>query len=175
MELFVIGKIFGSHNLRGAVKFSSNIDDLDQLIDERIVITTEKGEDKILTLKVAKNTLGNKWIVEFEEINSKDEALLIRNGTAKVRRDLIDIDEDFHTNEELIGMLVYNINGDNEELGEIVEVFSTPAHDILVVENEVYETLVPNIEFFVKSIDKEKNVIKVELLDGMKEVKKKKD
>lgn len=175
MELFVIGKIFGSHNLKGAVKFSSNIDELDHLIGERIVVTTEKGEDKILTLKAVKNTVENKWIIEFEEINSKDEALVIRNGIAMVRKDLINIDEDFYNDEELIGMSVIEVNKDNLELGKVVEVFTTPAHDILVVEDDSHEILIPNIEFFVKSIDKEKNLIEVELLEGMKEVKKKKD
>ncbi|MGF6907255.1 ribosome maturation factor RimM [Fusobacterium sp. PH5-44] len=175
MELFVIGKIFGSHNLKGAVKFSSVIEGLDQLVGEKMVITTEKGEDKILTLKGVKNTVENKWIIDFAEIESKDEAAVLRNSIVKVRKDLIDIDEDFYTDEELVGMSVYEINNGSVSLGKVMDIFSTPAHDILVVEDDIHEILIPNIEFFVKSIDKDKNQIKVELLDGMKEVKKKKD
>ena len=54
---FVVGKIFGSHHLKGAVKFVSNIRDLDNLVGERVVVTDEKDEDKIYILSEATNTM----------------------------------------------------------------------------------------------------------------------
>jgi len=173
MELVSIGKIFGSHNLKGAMKISLDIDDLDALIGEKIIVTTEKGEDRILTIKKANNTMDNKWIVEFLEIISKDETIPLRNALIKVRKDLVNLPEYFNKEEELLEMFVFDLIK-NENLGNVISIFATPAHDILVVEDDEHEILIPNIDFFVKKIDKEENLISVELLDGMKEKKKKK-
>ena len=68
-----------------------------------------------------------------------------------------------------LGMTV--ITAENESIGKVVDVFDTAAHDIIVVEDENTETLIPNIENFVKDIDFEKKEIYVKILEGMREVK----
>ena len=77
--------------------------------------------------------------------------------------------EDEYLLEDLLGMTV--ITSENENIGKVVDVFDTAAHDIIVVEDETTETLIPNIENFVKDIDFDKNEIYVEILDGMRETK----
>ncbi|MGL5428299.1 MAG: ribosome maturation factor RimM, partial [Cetobacterium sp.] len=48
----------------------------------------------------------------------------------------------------------------------------TAAHDIYVIEDDEYETMIPDVEVFIKKIDFEKREILVSLIDGMREKKK---
>ena len=171
MELVVIGKIYGSHNLNGAMKASFDIDELDSLIGEKIIIETQNGEEKIFTIRKANNTTNNKWIVEFDGIASKEDTTPLRNALIKAHKDFVNVPEYFNKEDELLDMIAYDLVN-KEDIGKITSVFSTLAHDILVIEDEKHETLVPNIELFVKEINKEKNTIFIELLDGMREEKK---
>ena len=62
----------------------------------------------------------------------------------------------------------------NETIGRVTDIFETAAHDILVVEDEKSEAMIPDIDEFVKKIDFDKRTIFVELIDGMREMKGKK-
>ncbi len=62
----------------------------------------------------------------------------------------------------------------NETIGRVTDIFETAAHDILVVEDEKSEAMIPDIDEFVKKIDFDKRTIYVELIDGMREMKGKK-
>lgn len=49
--------------------------------------------------------------------------------------------------------------------------FETAAHDILVIEGENTEIMVPDVDEFVKKIDFDKREIFIHLIEGMKEAK----
>ncbi|MDY5306567.1 ribosome maturation factor RimM, partial [Fusobacterium gastrosuis] len=112
------------------------------------------------------------WIFSFEEIKNKQDAVEIRNALIKVRRDLVGIAEDEYLVSDLIGIKVYDIK-ENEYLGEITEIFETAAHDIYVIDTEDYEIMIPDVEVFVKKIDFQNRKMEVDLIEGMKEIKKK--
>ena len=67
--------------------------------------------------------------------------------------------------------MIYKLKGFEPVIGENNFIADTAAHDIIVVEDETTETLIPNIENFVKDIDFDKNEIYVEILEGMRETK----
>lgn len=127
------------------------------------------GEKKILSVVKLSNLVGDKVVIEFEEITNKTEGNLLAGGLIKINRDILGMAEDEYLLEDLLGMTV--ITSENENIGKVVDVFDTAAHDIIVVEDETTETLIPNIENFVKDIDFDKNEIYVEILDGMRETK----
>ncbi len=89
---------------------------------------------------------------------------------------MLGIKEDEILLSDFIGVKVYNldqIKKRKEYLGEIVEVFETAAHNIYVVEGEEYETMIPDVDVFIKKIDLKNRVMETEIIDGMKEIKKK--
>jgi len=51
----------------------------------------------------------------------------------------------------MIGFKVYDVKGD-EYLGEITEIMDTAAHDIYVIESEEFETMIPDVDVFIKNI-----------------------
>ena len=50
----------------------------------------------------------------------------------------------------------------------------TAAHDIYVIENEEFETMIPDVDIFIKNIDFENRKMLVDTIEGMKELKVKK-
>lgn len=169
MDLVTIGKITGTHHLKGAVKANISLSEPEIIIGERVMVEKPNGEKKILSVVKLSNLVGDKVVIEFEEITNKTEGNLLAGGLIKINRDILGMAEDEYLLEDLLGMTV--ITFENENIGKVVDVFDTAAHDIIVVEDETTETLIPNIENFVKDIDFDKNEIYVEILDGMRETK----
>lgn len=175
MELLIAGKILGSHHLKGEVKVISDIENIDKLESNKIILELENKEQKLFTINKISHFVGNKWIFSFEEIKNKQDTIEIRNALIKVRRDLLGIAEDEILLSDFIGLDVYNLEQETEKkeyLGKITEVFETGAHNVYVVESEKYETMIPDVDVFIKNIDFEKRTMETQILDGMKEERK---
>lgn len=173
MELLTVGKISGTHHLKGAVKVVSNIENIEILLNNRIVVEVGENNQRILTVKSASHLVGNKCVLEFEEITNKTEAGNLKNGFIKVRREILGVGEDEYLLNDLLNMKAIDIDTE-EELGTVVDIFETAAHDILVIKSAKCEVMVPDIDEFVKKIDFDKRVIYIHLIEGMKEEKGKK-
>lgn len=170
MELLSIGKISGTHHLKGAVKVTSNLDDMAILEGNKVMIEIASGETKILTVEKIGQMVGKKWTIQFKEITNKTDANLLQGAVIKVRRDIVGIEEDEFLSNDIVGMKAFTEDG--ESIGEVVDIYETAAHDIFVIEDEEYEALVPDVDVFIKNIDFDKREIIVELLEGMREKKK---
>lgn len=169
-ELLVIGKIGGTHHLKGAVKLYSNVgEQIYNIEGNKVIVELTEEDRKILTVKEVSHLLGEKWIIEFEEITNKTDAGKLIKAFVKVRRDLLGIEEDEYLLNDLLKMSVIDQNG--VLIGKVENIFDTAAHEILEVESDKYEAMIPNIDEFVKKIDFEKKEIYVELIEGMLEIK----
>ena len=173
VELLVAGKVLGSHHLKGEVKVVSDLINVDLLVGNKVLLELETDEQKIFTVKKIDKFVANKWIFSFEEINNKQAATEIRNAKIKVRRDILGIAEDEYLVSDMIGFKVYDVK-ENECLGDLVEIMETAAHDIYVIESEEFETMIPDVDVFIKKIDFDNKKILVDTIDGMKEPKVKK-
>ncbi|MGL5098974.1 MAG: ribosome maturation factor RimM, partial [Fusobacteriaceae bacterium] len=75
MELLTIGKIGGTHHLKGAVKIHSNIGDaLKSVEGQKVMIELSPENIKMVTVKSVAPLVGDRWIMEFEEITNKTDA-----------------------------------------------------------------------------------------------------
>lgn len=169
-QLLVVGKIGGTHHLKGAVKLYSNVgEQIFNIEGSKVIVELSEEDRKILTVKEVSPLLGDKWIIEFEEITNKTDAGKLIKAFVKVRRDLLGVEEDEYLLNDLLEMSVIDQNG--VLIGKVENIFDTAAHEILEVESEKYEAMIPNIDEFVKKIDFEKKEIYVELIEGMLEIK----
>ncbi|MGL5000678.1 MAG: ribosome maturation factor RimM [Cetobacterium sp.] len=170
MDLLSVGRVSGTHHLKGAIKVTSNFDDLEPLNGNKVMVELPTGSIKILTVKKVSKMVEKKWILEFEELTNKTDAASVQNGAIKVRRDILGIEEDEFLGNDIIGMNVITEAG--ESIGEITDIYETAAHDIYVVEDDEFETMIPDVEVFVKKIDFTKREMLVSLIDGMREKKR---
>ena len=171
--MIVAGKVLGSHNLKGEVKVISDLDNIEVLVGNKVILELADSQQKLLTIKKIEHFVANKWIFSFEEIKNKQDTIEIRNANIKVRRDIVGIGEDEYLVSDMIGFKVYDVKGD-EYLGEITEIMDTTAHDIYVIESEEFETMIPDVDVFIKNIDFENRKMLVDTIEGMKESKVKK-
>ncbi|MGL5542994.1 MAG: ribosome maturation factor RimM, partial [Fusobacteriaceae bacterium] len=161
----------GTHHLKGAVKIHSNIGDaLKSVEGQKVMIELSPENIKMVTVKSVAPLVGDRWIMEFEEITNKTDAGKLTKGFIKARRDLLGIGEDEYLMNDLLEMQV--ITEEGRDIGKVMNIFETAAHEILEVESETTEAMIPNIAEFVKEIDFEKGIIRVALIDGMLEEKK---
>ncbi|WP_319370332.1 ribosome maturation factor RimM [uncultured Ilyobacter sp.] len=165
-DLLNVAKISGTHHLKGAVKVVSHMDDIELLIGNKVIVETPAGLKRVLTVTSAGFLMGNKAVLEFEEITNKVDAAALAGSMILVKRELIGIGEDEYLASDIIGMDVVELNG--ESIGKVTDVFETPAHEIYVVNEGAEEIMIPGIEKFIKEIDFENRKITVELIDGMK-------
>ena len=171
--MIVAGKVLGSHHLKGEVKVISDLQNIEMLVGNKVILELEDKQQKLLTVKKIVPLVANKWIFTFEEIKNKQDTIEIRNANIKVRRDIVGIGEDEYLVSDMIGFKVYDVKGD-EYLGEITEIMDTTAHDIYVIESEEFETMIPDVDVFIKNIDFENRKMLVDTIEGMKESKVKK-
>lgn len=171
--MIVAGKVLGSHHLKGEVKVISDLQNIEMLVGNKVILELEDKQQKLLTVKKIASLVANKWIFTFEEIKNKQDTIEIRNAAIKVRRDIVGIGEDEYLVSDMLGFKVYDVK-DDEYLGEITEIMDTAAHDIYVIESEDFETMIPDVDVFIKNIDFENKKMLVDTIEGMKEPKVKK-
>ncbi|WP_300328705.1 ribosome maturation factor RimM [Fusobacterium sp.] len=170
-ELVIVGKITGTHHLKGALKANINIGDEEDLVGEKVLVEKPNGDRNVFTVRKVSPLVGDKVIIEFEEIENKTQGNLLQNAVIKVNRMVLGLEDDEYLLQDLLGMEVITLEGKN--IGKVTEVFDTAAHEILVVETDETEAMIPNIENFIKDIDFEARKITVDLWEGMLESKSK--
>ncbi|MGL4687588.1 MAG: ribosome maturation factor RimM [Fusobacteriaceae bacterium] len=171
MELLTVGKIGGTHHLKGAVKLHSNIGEaLYNIVDSKVLVEVPDGTSKMLTVKSIAPLVGEKWILEFVEITNKNDSGKLTKAFVKARRDVVGIEDDEYLLNDLLDMTVKDENGNI--IGKIVNILDTAAHEVLEIETETTEGMIPNIPEFVKNICFEKKEIIVSVIEGMVENKK---
>lgn len=74
-------------------------------------------------------------------------------------------DEGEHYWFELAGLTV--VDEQLGELGTLEDIFTTPAHDIFVVQGRYGEVLIPVVDQFIVALDKEKGLLRVDLPAGL--------
>ena len=166
MELISVGKISGTHHLKGTVKVSSNFDDLSIIVDSKVIVKNTSGMSRILTVTNIKKISPKRLAFDFEEITNKTDGTALSGYSIYVRKDILGLEEDDYYASDIIGMMAVTVEG--EELGEITDLMETAGHDIYVIGSGKEEIMVPSVDEFVKDIDFEKRVVTFDLIEGMR-------
>ena len=164
--LLEIGTVVGTHGLRGDLKVRLSSGDPEILKGAKeIQVCQVTGAVK--TFDICRNVLHKKQLLlrfaGYESIDLIDEfigaRLLIRP------EQLPGLNEDEYYWGELSGMEVFDhVFG---SLGRVEDMLTTAAHDTYVVNGPYGEVLIPAVKQFVKKIDLGKQLITVELPEGL--------
>lgn len=168
-DLINIATISGTHHLKGALKANSFFEELDILPGNKVIAEGKNGTKKLFTIKTVSRLNEKKIILELEEIKNKLEAQNLNGFKLYIRRDILGdrTNDEFYLG-DIIDMDVKTVDG--EDLGKVVDVFTTAAHDIYVVSDGENEIMIPAVDEFVKSMDFEKSQMIVELIEGLREL-----
>ncbi|MFM1826591.1 MAG: hypothetical protein RLZZ37_1226 [Actinomycetota bacterium] len=154
----VVGRLGRPHGVHGEISVEVRTDEPD--------IRFAKGSK--LFIKDSKNqltVLSSRWhqekmLVKFEEITDRDLANEIKGKTLMIQIDpnKIETKKDQYYEFQLAGLTVADKN--NKDLGQIKEVITGLAQDLLVVETkEKKEVLVPFVKQIVTNVDLEEKLV----------------
>ena len=147
------GKIFLPKNTEIFIGFSENFCEK-YILDEDYFEGTQKKQERI----------------KLKNINSKEEAQALKEKAVFVPREVIvKHNSDIIFEDEIIGSEVLDIET-NEKIGEIVEVWIMPANDVWLVKTDEGKMPIPVIDDVVKSVDLENKIVKIYLLEGLKDI-----
>jgi 16S rRNA processing protein RimM len=118
--------------------------------------------ESIELCKITKNNIS----IKFKNINTKTEALRLKNCKIMIpENELYPLKEDEIYQFQLDGFKV--VSKDSKVIGKIDHIFSTNAHDILVVKNGKKEILIPFCDKFVQKILKKNKKIIINPIEGL--------
>lgn len=173
-ERIGVGKIIGTHGVRGEVKvflltdFPERFRPGTRLILEQEGAEGREGKTFPVTVIRARPGKGN-LILKLAEINDADQARAVRGAILKVEPwEVEPLPEGHYYIYQLLGSRVYT-TGD-EFLGTLEEILTTGANDVYVVRAEgTREILIPALKTVVRRVDLAGKEIRVELPPGLRD------
>lgn len=158
----MIGRVVKSHGIRGEVVVEVTTDDpeLRFAIGEVLHGTQGKKEHE-LTIAAARAHQG-RLLIKFEEIPDRNAADSLR-GTKFFADPIYDEDEGYYDH-EIEGLKVIL---EGKEIGEVKAVIHGPAQDLLEVDIDGREVLIPFVEAIVPEIDLEKGICTITPPEGL--------
>ena len=165
-QLMESGKIVNTYGIKGYLKIVPYTDDITRFEDlDEIYIKVKKDLQSFIIedVKYSKNLV----LLKLKGIDDINSAENYKNCYIEIPRSkAVELPEDSYFIVDLIGVNVYTDEG--EELGNIIDVFSTGANDIYVVKNELgKQVLLPAIGDVIKQVDIQNKKMVVHLIKGL--------
>lgn len=165
-----IGRIVGTHGLRGCVRVRSFDGGPENLLRASSVTVGESEEDpKAVSAEVVGAEPGRSGEVRLTltGVDGREAASRLRGSLVMVdSEELEPLPEGEYYEYQLVGCRVEGVEG--ERIGEVRGVWSTGASDVLVVESEEGEQrLIPTGGDFLREVDLEGRRIVIEVIPGL--------
>ena len=167
MRHFEIGKVAGTHGIKGTLRVFPTTQDPSrfELLKEVIIDLNGKRE----TFKISKVSFQkNMVLLTVKEIDDINVAETYKNATILIPEEkALPLDEDEYYTRDLYDMEVYTT--ESEFLGTIIDILETGANDVYVVKKaEEKELLLPAIKDVVLSVSVSEKKMTVKLLEGLR-------
>lgn len=155
-----MGYIKGVFGIKGWLKIAANTEYADSLLDYPEWQLSKNDHRLQVTLESGK-VINGELQVKFEGIDDRDEAFALRGYTIEIPRESFSpAEEDEYYWADLVGMTVANTEGIN--LGTVKNLMETGAHDVLVIDGEHGQKLIPFVSHYIKNVDTENKTITVD-------------
>lgn len=165
--LVLLGRVTGVHGLRGDLRVRPESSDGSALLELEHLLLRPPGSDTPSRYKVTR-AVARRGVMQIhlKGIDRIEMAEALVGGELLTTADALpELDEDEYYWHELDGMQVIDVQ--RGELGTIVDLLPTGAHDVYVVQGPLGEILIPAVEVFVLEIDRQQRLMRVDLPDGL--------
>lgn len=164
-EYLEIGKIVGTHGVRGMVRIQPWCDSISLLKGVKSLYTDCSGINALSVCRIAEN--GNVFIAQFTEIDSIESAEKLRGKTLYAKRNDLKIEKGSYFIQDIIGCTVIDSNDKTIVYGKVSDVTATVANDVWHIKNGDKEYLIPVIPSVVNNVDVENSVVVITPLKGI--------
>ena len=162
---FRVGKIVGTHGLKGEVKINS-ITDFPEVRYQPGNTLLIKKSNKVETIESSRKHK-NVYLIKFVGLDTYEDVIGM-NGSEVFASDQISKPElaaDEFYYRDIIGLNVVDVNRGN--VGKISEILSPGANDVWVVKDGKKEILLPYIKSVVLKVDIPNKSITVDIPEGL--------
>ena len=171
-DLVMIGEIVKPHGIRGEVKVYSYSERPENFKHYKKIVLQEPAGSGTEIYKVVKSReQGKLAILQLEGVASREAAEALQGSTVWLKKaDFPKLDSDEYYWHQLEGLLVLTESG--QELGKVSKLFSTSAHDIMVVTGAGHEYMIPVNGDIIRKIDEQEGKIIISPPAGLLEINK---
>ena len=161
----VVGRIGRAHGVLGEATIDVQTDDPDLRFKVGSKLTLDSGQE--LTIK------SSRWhnqilLLGFEGVNDRNQIEALRDQLISSQVDLSALAPGEYHYQQLIGCQVYLQN--NELVGQVSEVVKLPGQDLLSVDKNGSQVLIPMVKQIIISIDLLEKKIVVNPPEGLLDV-----
>ena len=167
MNYYHVGKIVNTHGIRGEVKVVPITDFVDERFQDGSELVIEKNHEQIpVTIEKSRPHKGME-LVKFAGLDNINDVQTYRNCYLSVAEDQQqELEEGQYYYHQIIGLQV--VTDDGRELGRIKEIMSPGANDVWVVQRAgKQDLLLPVIKDVIKEVDLDRQMVTVELMEGL--------
>jgi 16S rRNA processing protein RimM len=165
-ELIPVGKIIGTHGIKGLLKVFSYSGNINSLQAAKTAFLKEKdGTICEYAVKSVSAHAGG-FIIGLDAFSDINQVLFMKGSEVCLKRKQLPVpDEDEYYWRDLIGLAVQTDQG--LEIGTLVDIFETGSCDIYVVRGSSKEYLIPAIADVIAHIDIPGKKMIITPLDGL--------
>jgi len=169
-DLVVIGEIVKPHGIKGEIKVYSYSERPENFKHYKEIILQEPvGSRKRLYRVLKSREQGKLAILQLEGVASREAAENLQGSKVWLRKaDFPQLDTDEYYWHQLKGLAVINESG--RLLGKVSRLFSTPAHDIMIVTGAGHEYMIPVTGDIIRKIDEQEGIITISPPIGLLEI-----
>jgi 16S rRNA processing protein RimM len=166
MELIEIGRVGRPHGLKGEVKVHVEDHFEDDLLNASVVLIGDPPVPYFLAMARG----GGSLILRFEELDKREEVMLLSNKTIYLKTDEVSEPELPPSDNPFTHLVGYSITAEGyETLGPIKEVVDMPQHYLALIERNGAEYYIPLHEDLIEGEDEAAKILRMELPEGLAE------
>jgi 16S rRNA processing protein RimM len=163
-----VGKIVGTHGIRGLLKVLSYAESLDVFAPGKTLALSRKGKPVGRFSVASSRRHKGVVLVAIEGISSIETAMAWIGCQVDVdKATLPPVEEGAYYWHQIIGMKV--VTSDNRTIGRVKAIFPTGSNDVYVVRDGKKEILIPAIDSVVVHIDLDEKTMTVDLPEGLED------
>lgn len=153
-ELVIVGRIGAPHGVAGAVRVTSATQPPENIVHYRPWLVGDGAGAPFREVEVTSvRRQANGFVAVIAGIDDRDRAQALGGALIAVPRHVLpalDADREYYW-QDLLGLTVRHVDG--RTLGTVKTLLETGAHDVLVIERDGPELLVPFVGAFVLEVD----------------------
>ena len=162
-----VGQIVSTHGIAGEMKVYPWADSATALVELKKVFWDSDGKNAVRV--VSARTHKNMLLLKLEGVDSIESARRFIQRTIYADRDEVIMENGSFFVVDLIGLEAVN-SSDGSHIGVLSDVTNTGVQDIYHIKLDSGEVrMVPAVPFFVKEVDLDKGLVKIEPIKGLLE------
>lgn len=155
-----IGEIVNTHGLKGELRIVSDFAFKENVFIPGMKIYLGKRKQEMTITSYRPHKIYD--MILLDGVNDINDAIAFKGDSVYVKRE--DITVDGYVKEDIIGLDVY-YQGD--KIGNVQNIIHNPNQDLLVIQGNQKQQMIPFVDEFVKKIDLDNKRMDIEVIEGL--------